>query len=141
MFNDAQNIQHNIQACKQIKKEGLDAQEHESEYEQKIVDWSLNHRIDNIMGPLEVSDAYDRAKNYFPLVKRKGVVLSSESSPDKQGADHFVDKQEDEFVNQFAEEQINVPSLFLLDDISYDVDFPIYDKYKDDRDIEDSLLR
>jgi hypothetical protein len=30
MFNDAQDIQHNIQAFKQIQKEGLDAQEHES---------------------------------------------------------------------------------------------------------------
>jgi hypothetical protein len=42
MFNDAQDIQHNIQACKQIQNEGLNAQEHESEYEQKIVDWNLS---------------------------------------------------------------------------------------------------
>ena len=33
MFNDAEDIQHNIQECKQIQKEGLDAQEYESEYE------------------------------------------------------------------------------------------------------------
>ena len=35
MFNDAQDIQHNIQACKQIQNEELDAGEHDSEYEQK----------------------------------------------------------------------------------------------------------
>jgi hypothetical protein len=33
MFNDSQDIQHNIQACEQIRNEGLDAQEYESEYE------------------------------------------------------------------------------------------------------------
>jgi hypothetical protein len=32
MLNDAQDIQHNIQACKHIQNEGLNAQEHESEY-------------------------------------------------------------------------------------------------------------
>jgi hypothetical protein len=90
MFNDAQDIQHNIQACKQIQNEELDAQEHESEYEQKIVDWNLEHRIDNIMGPLEVSNAYDCAKNYIPLVKRRRCCLASDPSHDKQGADYFV---------------------------------------------------
>jgi hypothetical protein len=114
MFNDAQDIQHIIQACKQIQKEDLDAQEHESEYEQEIVDWNLEHRIDNIMGPLEVSNACDCAKNYIPLVKRRGVVLASEPSHDKQGAGHFVDNQEDEFANPFVEEQINVPSTVLI---------------------------
>jgi hypothetical protein len=103
MFNDAQGIQHNIQACKEIQKEGLDAQEHESECEQKVVDLSLEHINDNIMGPLKVSNAYDCAKNYIPLVKRRGVVLASEPSHDKKGADYFiyssVDSQEYEFAN------------------------------------------
>jgi hypothetical protein len=31
--------------------------------------------------------------------------------------------------------------LFLLDDVAYDVDLPIYDKYEDDRDIEDFLFQ
>jgi hypothetical protein len=103
MFNDAQGIQHNIQACKKLQKEGLDAQEHESECEQKIVDLSLEHRIDNIMGALKVSNAYDCDKNYIPLVKRRGVVLASEPSHDKKGDDYFiyssVDSQEYEFAN------------------------------------------
>jgi hypothetical protein len=30
IFNDAQEIQHNIKECEQILNEGLDAQEHES---------------------------------------------------------------------------------------------------------------
>jgi hypothetical protein len=37
MFNDAQEIQHNIQACKHILNEELDAKQHDSEYEQKTV--------------------------------------------------------------------------------------------------------
>jgi hypothetical protein len=41
MFNDAQEIQHNIQACKQIRNKESNAKEHGSEYEQKIVDWNL----------------------------------------------------------------------------------------------------
>jgi hypothetical protein len=39
----------------------------------------------------------------------------------------FVDSQEDEFANQSVEEQVDVPSLFLLGDIPYIDDFPIYD--------------
>ena len=66
MFSDSQDIQHNIQACKQTQKEGLNVQGHESEYEQKIVDWNLEHRIDNIIGPLEVSNANDFAKKLHP---------------------------------------------------------------------------
>jgi hypothetical protein len=71
MFDDAQDIQHNIQACKQIQNEELDAKEHESEYEQEIVDWNLKHRIDNIMGPLEVSMLMIVLKIIFHLSKEK----------------------------------------------------------------------
>jgi hypothetical protein len=101
MFSDAQDIQHNIQACKQIQNEGLNAQEHESKYEHKIVDWNLEHRIDDIIDPLEVSNANDFAKNYTPLVERRDVDLASDPSHDKEGAYgfmySFVDSQEDEF--------------------------------------------
>jgi hypothetical protein len=41
----------------------------------------------------------------------------------------FVDNQQDEFANQFVEEHVVVPSLFLLDKIAYVGDFPIYDEY------------
>jgi hypothetical protein len=41
MFDDDQEIQHNIQACKQIQNEELDAKEHDNEYEQKTVDLNL----------------------------------------------------------------------------------------------------
>jgi hypothetical protein len=37
MFNDAQEIQHNILACEQIQNEGLGAPGHENEYEQKNI--------------------------------------------------------------------------------------------------------
>jgi hypothetical protein len=77
MFNDAQDIQHNIQACKQIQNEELDAKEHDNEYEQKIVDSNLEQRVNNIICPLEVFNANDFAKNYIPLVERGGVDLAS----------------------------------------------------------------
>jgi hypothetical protein len=86
MFSDAQDIQHNIQACKQTQNEGLNVQGHESEYEQKIVNWNLEHRIDNIMGPLEVSNDNDFEKNYIPLVERGGV----DPFHDEQRADRFI---------------------------------------------------
>jgi hypothetical protein len=114
----------------------LNAQEHESEYEQKIVYWNLKHRIDNIIGPLEVSNSNDFEKNYIPLFERGGVDLAFDPSHDKQGVDcfmySFVDSQEDEFANQPVEEKVDVPSLFLLDDITYIVDLHIYDEYDDD---------
>jgi hypothetical protein len=47
----------------------------------------------------------------------------------------FVDSQENEFANQFVEEQVDVPSFFLSDDNVDVVDFPIYDEYDDDCDV------
>jgi hypothetical protein len=140
IFNDAQEIQHNIQACEQIQNEGLDAPGHESEYEQRTVDWNLEHKIDNIIGPLEVLNANDFAKDYIPLIEREGTYVASDPPHDKHGADcfiySFVDSQEDEFANQLVEEQVDVPSFFLLDDIADVVDFPIYDEYDDDYDVD-----
>jgi len=52
----------------------------------------------------------------------------------------FVDN-EDEFTNQFVEEHVDVPNLFLLDDIAYVADLPVYDKYEDDFDVEDVFFR
>ena len=116
MFNDARDIQHNIQACKQTQNEGLNSQGHESEYEQKIVDWNLEHRIDNIIAPLEISNANDFAKNYIPLVERGGADLASDPSHDNQRADcfmySFVDSQEDEFENQFIEKNMLMFQVF-----------------------------
>ena len=48
----------------------------------------------------------------------------------------FVDSQENEFANQLVEEKVDVPSLFLLDDIAYVVDFPIYDEYDDGYEVD-----
>jgi hypothetical protein len=53
----------------------------------------------------------------------------------------FIDSQEDEFTIQFVEEQVDVPSLFLLDDIAQTVNFPIYEKYEEDCDIEDFFFQ
>ena len=140
MFNDSQEIQHNVQACKQIRNEELNAKERDNEYEQKIVDWNIEQRVDNIISPLEVFNANDFAKCYIPLIERGGVDLAYDPSHDKQGADcfmySFVDNQKDEFANQFVEEQVDVPSLFLLDDITYVVDLPVYDEYDGDYDVD-----
>jgi hypothetical protein len=96
----------------------LDAPEHESEYEQKLVDWNLEHRIDNIIGPLEVLNDNDFAKDCIPLIEKGGANVASDPPYDKRGADcfiySFVDSQEDEFANWSVEEQVDVPSLFLL---------------------------
>jgi hypothetical protein len=118
----------------------LNPQEYESEYEQERVDWNLEHRVNNIIVALEVFNAHNFAKNYIPLVERGGVDLASDPSHEKKGYDcfmySFVDGQEDEFANQFIEEQVDVPSLFLLDDIAYVAYFPIYDEYDGDYDVD-----
>ena len=48
----------------------------------------------------------------------------------------FVDSQKNKFENHLVEKKVDVPSLFLLDDIAYVVDFPIYDEYDDDDDVD-----
>jgi hypothetical protein len=72
----------------------LNVQGHESEYEQKIVDWNLEHRIDNIMGPLEDSSANDFEKNYIPLIERGGVDPFHDEHMDDCFMYSFVDSQE-----------------------------------------------
>jgi hypothetical protein len=145
MFNDSQEIRHNIQACEQIRDEELYAKENDNEHEQKTVDLNLEQRTNNSICPLEIFNANDSAENYIPRVERGGVDLTSNPSHDKQRVDcfmySFVDSQEDEFTNQFVEKQVDVPSLFLFDDIAYVVDLPVYDKYEDDCDVEDVLFQ
>jgi hypothetical protein len=103
MFDDAQDIQHNIQACKQIQNEELDAKENKREYEHKMVDWNLEHIVNHVIGPLEIPNTKDVATNYVPLVEREGANLVVDPSHDKQGADYFmysfIDNQEDECTN------------------------------------------
>jgi hypothetical protein len=118
----------------------LDTQEYESEYEQEKVDWNLEHRVDNIISSLEVFNAHDFAKDYIPLIEREGASLAPDPFHDKHKTDcfmySFVDSQKDEFANHLVEEQVDVPSFFLLDDIAEVVDFPIYDEYDDDYDVD-----
>jgi hypothetical protein len=145
MFNDDQEVQHNIQACEQIRDEELDAKETYNEYEQKIVNLNIEQKIDKSICPLKIFNANDYAKNYIPLVERGGVDIASNLYHDKKRADYFmysfVDTQEDEFTNQFVEKQVDVPSLFLLDDTTYVVDLPVYNKYEDDCDVEDVIFQ
>jgi hypothetical protein len=83
------------------------------------------------MGPLEFSNANDFAKNYIPLVEIGGF----DPFHDEQRVDcfmySFVDSQEYECEKKLVEEQVDVLSLFLLDDMAYVKDLPIYDEYDD----------
>jgi hypothetical protein len=140
MFNNAQEVEDNIQACKQIRNEDLDAKEHENEYEQRTVDLNLEKRVNNIICPLEALNVDDFAKDYIPLIEKEGANLAFDPSHDKHGANcfmySFVDSQENEFSNQLVEEQVDVPRFFLLDDIRDAVDFSIYDEYDDGYDVD-----
>jgi hypothetical protein len=92
------------------------------------------------MCSLEVLNVDDFAKDYIPLVEKEGVNLAYDPSHDNHGANcfmySFVECQGNEFANQLVEEQVDVPSFFLLDDTTNVVDFPIYDEYDDDYDVE-----
>ena len=105
-----------------------------------MVDLNLEERVNNIICPLKVSNANEFSKDYIPLIEREGANLAYDPSHDKHGADcfmySFVDSQEDEFANQLVEEQVDVPSFSLLDDIADVVDLPIYDEYDDDCDVD-----
>jgi hypothetical protein len=90
MFNDAREIQHNILACEHVRNEGLGAPGCEIEYEQIIVDWNLEHKIDNIISPLEVLNANDFAKDYIPLNEREDTYVVSDPPHDKHGANCFI---------------------------------------------------
>jgi hypothetical protein len=140
MFNDAQYIQHNIQACKKILNEELDVKKHDNEYEQKMVDLNLEQRVNDIICPLEFLNDNNFAKDYITLIGRENTNLALDSSHDNHEDDYFmyslVEGQEDEFANQLVEEHADVPRFFLLDDTADVPDFPIYDEYNDDDDDE-----
>jgi hypothetical protein len=86
----------------------LGVPEHENDYEHRTFDWNLEHKIDAIIGPLEVLNVNDFAKDYIPLTEREGTYVVSNPPHDKQGDDCFIysfeDSQEDELANQFVEE-------------------------------------
>jgi hypothetical protein len=140
MFNNAQEVEDNIQACKQIQNEELDANEHDNEYEQRTIDLNLEKRFNNIVCPLEALNANNFAKDYIPLIEKEGANLAYDPSHDKHRVDcfvySFVDSQENEFANHLVEEQVDIPSFFLLDDIVDVVDLPIYDEYDDGYDVD-----
>ena len=138
MFNNDQEVEDNIQACKQIQDEDLGAKEHDNEYKQRTIDLNLEKRVNNIICPLEALNVDAFAKDYIPLIEKEGANLDYDPFHDKHEIDcfmySFVDSQENEFANQLVEEQVDVPRFFLLDDIVDVVDFPIYGEYDDDYD-------
>jgi hypothetical protein len=113
---------------------------HENESELKTVDWNLEHKIDNNFGPLETLNANYFSKDYIPLIKIERTYVVSDPPHDQHEADCFIysflDNQEDDFANHSVEEKIDNPSFSLLDGIENVVDFPIYDEYDDDYEVE-----
>jgi hypothetical protein len=83
-------------------------------------------------------NANDFAKDYIPLIEREGTYVVSDPPHDEHRFDCFIysfeDSQEGELANQFVEEQVVVPSFFLLGNIADVIDLPIYDQYDDDYD-------
>ena len=61
----------------------------EDKYEQRTFDWNLEHKIDDIIGPLEVLNVNDFAKDYIPLIEREGTYVVSNPPHDKQGDDCY----------------------------------------------------
>jgi len=68
----------------------LDVKEHDSKYEQKIVDLNLEQRVNNIICPLEVLNADDFAKDYIPLIEKEGVDLAYDPSHEKHEDGFFM---------------------------------------------------
>jgi hypothetical protein len=94
MFNDAQEIQHNILACEQIRNEGLSVPGHDNYYELRTFDWNLEHKTDAIIGPLEVLKVNDFAKDYIPLIEIEDTYAISDPPYDNQGVDCFKSTKE-----------------------------------------------
>jgi hypothetical protein len=117
----------------------LDAKEHGSEYEQKLIDLNFEKRVNIIVCSLEVLNVDDFAEEHVPLVEKEGASLDFDSSHDKHGAYcfmySFVDSQEIEFADQPIEEKHVVPMFYIYDIVEVD-DFPKYDQYNDEYEVE-----
>jgi hypothetical protein len=125
----------------------LDAEEHGSECEQKVVDMNFEQKINNIMHFLEVFNTDSFAKKYISLIQEEVVDpncfssgLNFDPSQDMQGVDYFMysfeNFHENELVDQPTEEQVDVSRFFLVDDNVDVYFFPRYDEYNDDYDID-----
>jgi hypothetical protein len=116
----------------------LGVQGHENEYQQRTFEWNLDHKTDDIIGPLEVLNGNDFTKDYIPLVEREGAYVAFDSPHDKNGVDCFmysyVDSKKYECADQSIEESVNIPRIFWLDNIAYVVELPIYNEYDVDYD-------
>jgi hypothetical protein len=100
MFNNAQEVEDNLQACQSLQNQNL-----------KSVANTEN----------------DGVAEEHEIVHKQEVDLHPDLCHHEQETDcfmySFVDSQENEFANQLVEEQVDVPRFFLLDDIADVVDF------------------
>jgi hypothetical protein len=149
MFSDAQEVEDNIQVCgklsEQIQNEELDAEENDSEHEQRTTDLNFEQRINSIMHSLEVFNVDGFAGNYFPPIEECHEDEHDQQTVDLDLCHHekkddcfiylfevYNDNDFAEMVDQLVEDQIDAPSSFLVDEITKVFDVPVYDEYDDD---------
>jgi len=143
MFDDAQEVEDNIQACvkfeEQSHREQLDPEERDSKHEKDVANLKPEQRVENMMHFLEVFDVDDFLKNHIPLDKQECVDSTLDLSYDTQEVDHFMyaplDHHESKSANHFTQEQIDFPSIFLFDDIPESLGEPRYDEYNDEYEV------
>jgi hypothetical protein len=150
MFNDAQEVEYNLQdhgkISEQIRNEELVDVEHESDHEQKVIDLNFEQRVNKIMHFLEVFNvgifAKDNEQFSDPQVvvpKHFAADLNFKSFHHEQNADFAMnffeifseECYESELENQLAGEKVAVP-MFLIDEIAYVFYVPKYDEYDND---------
>jgi len=120
----------------------LDLEVCDNEHEKKVVDLKFEQTIGNMMHFLEIFNAHDFAQNEIPLVKQENFVSVLDLTYEKQEVECFMysplDCYERKFVNHFIQEQVDIPSIFLVDDTIDFLGEPTYDEYNDDYEIVSS---
>jgi hypothetical protein len=143
MFNNAQEVADNIQACKELQNQILDeklkAEEPETVHNMQEAD----HVISFLEGCHEDVFAKndDHLEEQATLLNCFDTDLNLDPCHHEQETDcfmyAFVDNHECEFADQLAEEQV-VASIFLFDDITKIFGEPRYDEYNDDYEVDSS---
>jgi hypothetical protein len=142
MFNNAHEVEDNIQACKELQNQILDeklkAEKPKTVHNMKKVDHVISFLEGCHEDVFEKND--DKLEEQANLPSFFDTNLAFDPSHDKHGVDYFmysfIDSLENEFANQLVEDQVDVPRFFLLDDIADIVDFHIYDEYDDDHGVD-----
>jgi hypothetical protein len=140
MFNDAQEVEYNLQACEklqnQILEEVSNVEEQENEHDQQIVDLHIDPFHDKqetycFMNLLEECHENEHTQervvlNFYPFHYEQRVDYAMNFFEICSDGCH-----ETKSADQLVEEQVVFP-IFLMDDIAGVHDFPKYHEYDDD---------